>query len=112
MLIFRPATFGHDERRVDEPFFFIQCTSVAKLFKNPAQNLVAAPSLEAPMHRVAPRSRGLAVGIDEFAGYLAVGFTTFLATFIAQRYDLQPQPFCGSASSIRLTPRCGACCKR
>jgi MFS family permease len=42
---------------------------------------------------VGPKSRGLAVGLNEFAGYLAVGVTTFLAGFIAQRYGLRPQPF-------------------
>jgi hypothetical protein len=33
------------------------------------------------------------VGLNEFAGYLAVGMTPFLAAFIAQRYGLRPQPF-------------------
>ena len=28
---FRPATFGHNERRIDEAFFFIQRAFVAKL---------------------------------------------------------------------------------
>jgi MFS family permease len=42
---------------------------------------------------VGPKSRGLAVGLNEFAGYLAVGITTLLAAFIAQRYGLRPQPF-------------------
>src|SRR6476646_8244088 len=50
-----PATLGHHERRVDEAFFFIQRTSVAKLVSNirqqPPQNLIAAPSLKAPMYR-------------------------------------------------------------
>lgn len=42
---------------------------------------------------VGPKSRGLAVGLNEFAGYLSVGVTAFLAGFIAQRYGLRPQPF-------------------
>src|SRR5215471_8498812 len=50
-----PATLGHHECRVDEAFFFIQRTSVAKLVSNirqqPPQNLIAAPSLKAPMYR-------------------------------------------------------------
>jgi MFS family permease len=40
-----------------------------------------------------PRSRGLAVGLNEFAGYLSVGLTAFLTGYIAQRYGLRPQPF-------------------
>ena len=50
-----PATLGHHERRVDEAFFFIQHTSVAKLVSNirqhPPQNLIAAPSLKPSMYR-------------------------------------------------------------
>src|SRR6516164_1685754 len=42
---------------------------------------------------VGPKSRGLAVGINEFAGYLAVGITAFLTGYIAQRYGLRPAPF-------------------
>jgi MFS family permease len=42
---------------------------------------------------VGPKSRGLAVGLNEFAGYLSVGLTAFFAGYIAQRYGLRPQPF-------------------
>src|ERR1700757_249277 len=42
---------------------------------------------------VGPRSRGLAVGLNEFAGYLSVGVTAFLTGYIAQRYGLRPAPF-------------------
>jgi MFS family permease len=42
---------------------------------------------------VGPKSRGLAVGINEFAGYLSVGVTAFLTGYIAQRYGLRPEPF-------------------
>jgi MFS family permease len=42
---------------------------------------------------VGPRSRGLAVGLNEFAGYLAVGVTAFLTGYIAAHYGLRPAPF-------------------
>src|SRR5690348_16155994 len=42
---------------------------------------------------VVPKSRGLAVGLNEFAGYLSVGITAFLTGYIAQRYGLRPDPF-------------------
>ncbi|MFI5030293.1 MAG: MFS transporter [Reyranellales bacterium] len=42
---------------------------------------------------VGPKSRGLAVGLNEFAGYLSVGVTAFLTGYIAQRYGLRPDPF-------------------
>jgi MFS family permease len=41
---------------------------------------------------VGPRSRGLAVGLNEFAGYLAVGVTAFLTGYLASRYGLRPVP--------------------
>lgn len=42
---------------------------------------------------VGPRSRGFAVGLNEFAGYLAVGVTAFLTGYLASRYGLRPVPF-------------------
>src|SRR5579871_6133441 len=41
---------------------------------------------------VGPKSRGLAVGLNEFAGYLAVGVTAFLTGYIAEHYGLRPAP--------------------
>ena len=42
---------------------------------------------------VGPKSRGLAVGVNEFAGYVAVGATAFLTGYLASRYGLRPVPF-------------------
>jgi MFS family permease len=42
---------------------------------------------------VGPKSRGLAVGLNEAAGYLSVGMTAFLTGYIAERYGLRPAPF-------------------
>jgi MFS family permease len=41
---------------------------------------------------VGPKSRGLAVGLNEFAGYLAVGVTAYLTGYIASDYGLRPAP--------------------
>lgn len=41
---------------------------------------------------VGPKSRGLAIGLNEFAGYLAVGVTAFLTGYLAARYGLRPAP--------------------
>ena len=41
---------------------------------------------------VGPKSRGLAVGLNEFAGYLAVGVTAYLTGYIASEYGLRPAP--------------------
>jgi MFS family permease len=42
---------------------------------------------------VGPKSRGLAVGLNEFAGYLSVGVTAFLTGYLAEQFGLRPQPF-------------------
>jgi MFS family permease len=42
---------------------------------------------------VGPRQRGLALGLNEFAGYLAVGVTAWLTGYLASLYSLRPQPF-------------------
>jgi MFS family permease len=43
---------------------------------------------------VGPKSRGLAVGLNEFAGYLAVGATAFVTGYIAAAtHVLRPDPF-------------------
>ena len=41
---------------------------------------------------VGPKSRGLAVGLNEFAGYLAVGITALLTGYVASIYGLRPAP--------------------
>jgi MFS family permease len=41
---------------------------------------------------VGPKSRGLAVGLNEFAGYFALGLTAFLTGYLASRYGLRPAP--------------------
>ena len=42
---------------------------------------------------VGPRNRGLALGLNEFAGYLAVGVTALVTGYLASAYGLRPQPF-------------------
>ncbi len=59
---------------------------------------------------VGPKSRGLAVGLNEFAGYLAVGLTAFVTGYLASEYGLRPTPiylgigyaFLGTVLSILL----------
>jgi MFS family permease len=42
---------------------------------------------------VGPRSRGLAVGLNEFAGYVMVGVTAWMTGYLASVYGLRPEPF-------------------
>jgi MFS family permease len=40
-----------------------------------------------------PEQRGLAMGLNEFAGYFAVGASALATGFVAAHYGLRPQPF-------------------
>src|SRR5207247_8024794 len=40
-----------------------------------------------------PKSRGLAMGLNEFAGYLALAGAALLTGALAARYGLRPEPF-------------------
>jgi MFS family permease len=42
---------------------------------------------------VGPRQRGLAMGLNEFAGYLAVALAALGTGYLAQAYGLRPEPF-------------------
>ncbi|MBI2071575.1 MAG: MFS transporter, partial [Gemmatimonadetes bacterium] len=42
---------------------------------------------------VGPERRGFAMGLNEFAGYLAVALATFAAGLVADGYGLRPEPF-------------------
>jgi MFS family permease len=50
---------------------------------------------------VGPKARGLAVGLNEFAGYLALGLTAFATGYLASIYGLRPVPiYLGVAYAI------------
>jgi MFS family permease len=42
---------------------------------------------------VGPKRRGLAMGLNEFAGYVAVGVAALASGMIASRFGLRPEPF-------------------
>ena len=42
---------------------------------------------------VGPKQRGLAMGLNEFAGYVAVALSALATGYLAARYGLRPQPF-------------------
>ena len=42
---------------------------------------------------VGPGSRGLTMGVDEAAGYLAVAATALATGYLAEAYGLRPAPF-------------------
>ena len=51
---------------------------------------------------VGPRQRGLATGLNEFAGYLAVGLTALATGYLASAYGLRPEPFYPGVAYVLL----------
>ena len=49
---------------------------------------------------VGPTQRGLAMGLNEFAGYLAVGLAAYASGVVAAAYGLRPWPFALGAVSV------------
>ena len=58
-----------------------------------SQGLTWSTTVIMKIDLVGPRSRGLAVGLNEFAGYFTLGVTAFVSGYIAQRHGLRPAPF-------------------
>lgn len=66
-----------------------------------SQGLTWSSTVVMKMDLAGEKQRGLAMGINEFAGYLAVGIVAFLTSLIAEKYGVRPYPFyIGIAISI------------
>ena len=79
------------------PFMIIGASSwewiiAANALLGVSQGLAWSMTVIMKVDLVGPKSRGLAVGLNEFAGYLAVGLTAFATGYIASRYGLRPAP--------------------
>lgn len=57
-----------------------------------SQGLAWSMTVVMKVDLVGPKSRGLAVGLNEFAGYLALGLTALATGYIAAIYGLRPAP--------------------
>lgn len=88
------------------PFLLIYANSwawivVANILLGISQGLTWSSTVVMKMDLVGEKQRGLAMGINEFAGYLAVGIVAFLTGYIAENYGIRPYPFyIGIAMSI------------
>lgn len=58
-----------------------------------SQGLAWSMTVNMKIDLVGPRSRGLAMGLNEAAGYGAVGLTALLTGYLAAHYGLRPEPF-------------------
>ena len=80
------------------------------------QGLTWSMTVNMKMDLAGPRRRGLALGLNEAAGYLAVAAAAYLSGVIAEAHGLRPEPFymgigfaaCGLALSVLLVRDTGA----
>jgi MFS family permease len=66
---------------------------VANVFLGISQGLTWSTTVIMKIDLVGPQQRGLAMGLNEFAGYFAVAGSAFLTGYIAEQYGLTPEPF-------------------
>jgi len=80
------------------PFILIYASSwswivFANLLLGVNQGLTWSSTVVMKIDLVGQKDRGLAMGLNESAGYLAVGGTAFLTGWVASHYGLSPYPF-------------------
>ncbi|WP_439482927.1 MFS transporter [Cyclobacterium plantarum] len=58
-----------------------------------SQGLTWSSTVVMKIDLVGEKNRGLAMGLNEFAGYFAVGVVAFLTGYVANQYGITPYPF-------------------
>ena len=66
---------------------------VANVLLGINQGLAWSSTVTMKIDLVGDKQRGLAMGINEFAGYLSVGLVALLTAWIANTYGIRPYPF-------------------
>lgn len=80
------------------PFILIYASSwswviFANVLLGISQGLTWSSTVVMKIDLVGEKDRGFAMGLNEFAGYLAVGLIAFLSGYVADRYGITPYPF-------------------
>jgi len=66
---------------------------IANALLGVSQGLTWSTTVVMKIDLAGPRQRGLAMGLNEFAGYLAVGGVALATGYVAARWGLRPAPF-------------------
>ncbi|WP_104119265.1 MFS transporter [Arthrobacter sp. B1805] len=74
----------------------------ANVFLGVSQGLTWSTAVIMKMDLVGPKQRGLAMGLNEAAGYLGVSITALATGYIAAEHGLRPGPFLLGAAYIAL----------
>lgn len=80
------------------PFILIYASSwswviFANVLLGISQGLTWSSTVVMKIDLVGEKDRGFAMGLNEFAGYFAVGVVAFLTGYIADNYGITPYPF-------------------
>jgi len=80
------------------PFILIYATHwnwvvFANVLLGISQGFTWSSTIVMKIDLVGKKNRGLAMGLNEFAGYFAVGIVAFLTGYIADNYGITPYPF-------------------
>ncbi len=80
------------------PFMLINASSwnwviFANILLGMSQGLTWSSTVVMKIDLVGEKDRGLAMGLNEFAGYFAVGVVAFLSGYVANKYGITPYPF-------------------
>ncbi|HLF22019.1 MAG TPA: MFS transporter, partial [Aestuariivirga sp.] len=83
---------------VPVPFLLIWAPSwswvlAANLLLGVSQGLTWSTTVIMKIDLAGPKNRGLAMGLNEFTGYFAVGAAALATGWVAARYGLRPEPF-------------------
>ncbi len=83
---------------VPVPFLLIWAPSwswvlTANLLLGVSQGLTWSTTVIMKIDLAGPKNRGLAMGLNEFTGYFAVGAAALATGWMAARYGLRPEPF-------------------
>ena len=66
---------------------------LANILLGISQSLTWSSTVLMKIDLVGEKDRGLAMGLNEFSGYVAVGLVAFLSGWIADKYGITPYPF-------------------
>lgn len=80
------------------PFILIFATNwswviFANMLLGISQGLTWSSTVVMKIDLVGEKDRGIAMGLNEFSGYFAVGIIAFLTGYIANKYGITPYPF-------------------
>jgi MFS family permease len=80
------------------PFILMNATTwnwviFANMLLGISQGLTWSSTVVMKIDLVGEKDRGLAMGLNEFAGYFAVGVVAFFSGYVANKYGITPYPF-------------------